>query len=470
MRQCLTDSEGGYYTSSSAQFGRDGDFVTSPEISQIFGELVGVWLVAEWMAQGKRKGVEILEVGPGKGTLMSDILRTVRNFKSFSDSIERIYLVEASSKLRDQQRELLCGSNKPEQNTVGWACKSLYGPEVIWCEDIRFIPRGMSSIWSFLRPITNRPVDPSKSPFIIAHEFFDALPIHVFESVAPNTESTITVSATNPSPPRRIPASNQWRELLISPAPEPVPSPEQTGSLSVSAKGGSDPAPEFELVKSKGPTPHSLYLPETSDRYKKVKPINGAVIEISPEAQAYAADFAVRIGGGHAPITTPLAGQSSKPSSGSSRQVVFNKPQPSGAALIFDYGPQSTIPANSLRGIKAHKLVSPLTAPGAVDLSADVDFIALAESAIRASPGIEVHGPVEQGTWLSAMGIAERAKMLMQQVGSAGEQERAKEVDRSWKRLVERGGGGMGKIYKAIAIVPLDNGRRPVGFGGDVFE
>lgn len=80
MRQVLTSPDGGYYTSKPESggevFGRKGDFVTSPEISQVFGELVGIWTVAEWMAQGgKKSGVQLMEIGPGKGTLMDDMLR-----------------------------------------------------------------------------------------------------------------------------------------------------------------------------------------------------------------------------------------------------------------------------------------------------------------------------------------------------------------------------------------------------------
>jgi SAM-dependent MidA family methyltransferase len=176
-----------------------------------------------------------------------------------------------------------------------------------------------------------------------------------------------------------------------------------------------------------------------------LKSIPDSLIEISPESHAYTQEFARRIGG-----------TSAEP-----------KSNPSGAAIILDYGPSDTIPTNSLRGIRAHQRVSPLSAPGLVDISADVDFTALADAALGASSGVEVHGPVEQGFFLQSMGIKERAEMLIKALG--GDEEKKKQIESSWKRLVDRGGSGMGKVYKAMAILPESGGkRRPVGFGGDV--
>ncbi|KAG7143974.1 Protein arginine methyltransferase NDUFAF7 like protein [Verticillium longisporum] len=138
-----------------------------------------------------------------------------------------------------------------------------------------------------------------------------------------------------------------------------------------------------------------------------------------------------------------------------------------GAALILDYGTEDTIPINSLRGIRRHRRVNPFTEPGLVDLSADVDFAALAEAVTKASDDVEVHGPVEQAAFLGQMGIKERAEMLSKRAGLP--KERAEDIEKSWRRLVDRGPGGMGKVYKVMAILPENDGqRRPVGFGGDV--
>lgn len=140
----------------------------------------------------------------------------------------------------------------------------------------------------------------------------------------------------------------------------------------------------------------------------------------------------------------------------------------SGAALIVDYGPAATVPVNSLRGIKAHRTVSPFLSPGEVDISADVDFTALAERALQASDVVEVHGPVEQGAFLGMLGMKERMEVLVRGLeGAEGEKVR-KGVESGYRRLVERSGGAMGKVYKAMAVVPESGGRRPVGFGGGV--
>ncbi|TVY32643.1 Protein arginine methyltransferase-like protein, mitochondrial [Lachnellula subtilissima] len=407
MRMCLTSDVGGYYTSKQEgrdQFGQKGDFITSPEISQIFGELIGVWFVAEWMAQGKKsKGVELVEIGPGRGTLMDDMLRTIRNFKPMASSIEAVYLVEASPALREAQKQLLCGDAPMTETSIGHQSTSKYANiPIIWTENIRFVPSGED-----------------KTPFIVAHEFFDALPIHAFQSVAPTPTPQETTINTPTGEHALTPSAQKAKAKQIGP---------QWREMS----------PEFQLTLSKSSTPHSLYLPEVSPRYKALKSTPGSLIEVSPESHAYAAAIASLIG---------------KPSSG--------------AALILDYGPADTIPINSLRGIKSHKRVSPLSEPGLVDLSADVDFVALAEAACKATESVEVWGPVEQGGWLEGMGIRERAEMLGKELG---EKEKGR-IESACQRLVERGGGGMGKVYKVLAIVPESGGRRrPVGFGGGVEE
>lgn len=144
----------------------------------------------------------------------------------------------------------------------------------------------------------------------------------------------------------------------------------------------------------------------------------------------------------------------------------------SGAALVIDYGPASMIPVNSLRGIKAHRSVSPFSEPGEVDISADVDFTALAERAVEASDKVEVHGPVEQSAFLGMLGIKERMEVLVKglEKGESGVEEKRKSVESGYRRLVERSGGAMGKVYKAMAVIPESGGRKPVGFGGGVAE
>ena len=353
------------------------------------------------------------------------------------NAIDAVYMVEASPALRETQKNLLCGESAVlEEHEIGHKCISKYsGIPIVWTDNIRFIPS-----------------TPDRAPFIVAHEFFDALPIHAFESMAPSPDDAPAPTkihtptgvhelapevAAKKSSATKVP---QWRELVVSPS---KPGATHDDMKTPMAERDLYPPPEFELTRAKASTPHSLYLPEISERYKALKNTPGSLIEISPESHVYMGQIASRIGG--------------------SKQIP--KPKPSGAALILDYGTQETIPVNSLRGIKAHKRVSPFSEPGLVDLSADVDFVALAEAALKASEGVEVYGPVEQGGFLEGMGIRERAQQLARGKG----EQKAKEIEGAWKRLVDRGPSGMGKVYKALAVVPESGGqRRPVGFGGDI--
>ncbi|KAK5957101.1 hypothetical protein OHC33_001470 [Knufia fluminis] len=438
MRQCLTNPDGGYYTTTrptTDQFGRHGDFITSPEISQVFGELVGVWFLTEWMGQGRpATGVQFMEVGPGRGTMMSDILRAAAQFRSFSNAIEAVWLVEAGEGLRRQQCDLLCGEGvemkevQEKGHTVHWEAKSKHGNgiPIRWVEDVALLP-------------TN--TEKGKMPFIIAHEFFDALPIHAFESVAaaPEPQKTELLDKDGRPMVRQNPASKvpQWRELLVSPTRPKIDlfAPVKEGGVEQKQSDA-----DFHLTIAKASNPNSIVIPERP-RYRKLKQQPESRIEVSPESYRYVQDFAKRVGGN-------LSGD-----------------KPAGAALIIDYGPLENVPVNSFRGIREHKVISPFSFAGQADISADVDFGALADAALEGSEGVEVHGPVEQGSWLTQLGVKDRAERLMKNV----EESKKDDIQTGWKRLVEGGPTGMGKAYKVMCIVPENGGkRRPVGFGGMV--
>jgi NADH dehydrogenase [ubiquinone] 1 alpha subcomplex assembly factor 7 len=86
--------------------GEQGDFITAPEVSQLFGEMIGVWCVSVWEEMGRPNKLNLVELGPGKGTLMKDILRTVGRFPSFTEAVS-VHFVELSTVLRNRQYEAL---------------------------------------------------------------------------------------------------------------------------------------------------------------------------------------------------------------------------------------------------------------------------------------------------------------------------------------------------------------------------
>ena len=140
MALCLGHPLHGYYMKRDP-FGEQGDFLTAPEISQVFGELIGVWCAAAWDAMGKPGQFNLVELGPGRGTLMADILIAARVMPGFVDAA-RVHLVEMSPVLRMLQKEKL-------------------GPKITWHESVASLPDG---------PM-----------LVVANEFFDAIPIRQFE-------------------------------------------------------------------------------------------------------------------------------------------------------------------------------------------------------------------------------------------------------------------------------------------------
>lgn len=112
MAICLFDPDHGYYTTREP-FGAKGDFVTAPEVSQMFGELVSVWLVQAWQANGRTLPATIAEIGPGRGTLMKDVVRTISRIAPDLAATADFALVEASPRLTAVQQDTLRDSGRP---------------------------------------------------------------------------------------------------------------------------------------------------------------------------------------------------------------------------------------------------------------------------------------------------------------------------------------------------------------------
>jgi len=141
MQLCLTHPRHGYYMTRDP-LGAAGDFTTAPEVSQMFGELIGAWAAAVWRQMGSPARVNFVELGPGRGTLMADALRAARSVPDFRAALS-VHLVEISPALREAQKQTLASE-----------------ASVNWHEAIDGIPDGPA--------------------IVVANEFIDALPIHQF--------------------------------------------------------------------------------------------------------------------------------------------------------------------------------------------------------------------------------------------------------------------------------------------------
>ncbi|XP_029318457.1 protein arginine methyltransferase NDUFAF7, mitochondrial [Cottoperca gobio] len=218
MREVLTNPVTGYYVRNN-MLGPDGDFITSPEISQIFGELLGVWILSEWMGAGRPKHLQLVELGPGKGSLASDVLRVFSQLQSvLGEASVSLHLVEVSPALSRLQAQNLTGSRSQEADAedelVYRRGETAAGMPVSWYRRLEDVPKGFS--------------------IFLAHEFFDALPIHKFQRTQKGWREVLV----DIDPEK----TNQLR-FVVAPAPTLassmlVQANERRGHVEVCAEGG----------------------------------------------------------------------------------------------------------------------------------------------------------------------------------------------------------------------------------------
>lgn len=291
MAQCLLHPRHGYYATRDP-LGRAGDFTTAPEISQMFGEVLGLQLAQVWMDQGAPNPFTLAELGPGRGTLMADMLRATSRVPGFHDALS-LHLVEASAPLRAAQATRL----------------AQYHP--VWHDSADTLP--------------DLPL------YLIANEFFDALPIRQF-----------------------LRQGDGWAERMVGAKGDAL------------CFGLSPPAPLDALAHR---------LDDTGQ---------GQIVETRAPAE---------------PVMEAV----------STRIMAHG-----GYALIVDYGDWRSR-GDTMQALRAHRFDDPLAHPGAADLTAHVDFEALA----RAAHPLRATALTTQGALLDRLGITARAHALAR--GLSGE-------------------------------------------------
>ena len=325
MAECLLHPTHGYYTTRDP-FGAAGDFTTAPEISQMFGEMLGLSMAQAWMEQGRPSRFILAELGPGRGTLMADVLRVGRAVPGFVEAAQVVF-VEASEVLRRAQATRV--------------------PDAKWVDSVDQIP-------------ADAPL------FLLANEFFDALPIRQFQR-------------------QKV----DWAEVCVG--------LDADGTLQLTLR----PAP--------GAVP---------GRHSDTQP--GDIVEMCPALPGIVAEVAARVADG-------------------------------GCAIIVDYGDWRSL-GDTVQALRDHRPEPILAAPGAADLTAHVDFEAIAQAANGQASAM-----IPQGVLLERLGITTRAQTLAKGLtGAALDAHIA-----AHRRLTHP--DEMGHLFKAIALGPK-GGPFPPGF------
>ena len=330
MELCLSHPQHGYYATRDP-LGQAGDFTTAPEISQMFGELIGLWAASVWQSMGTPNRICLVELGPGRGTMMADILRAAKILPAFDEAIS-VHLVETSPALRERQREKLSDAGK----------------SIVWDDRLDNVP---------------------KSPSIyFANEFFDALPVR-----------------------QAIKHGNAWHErtveigtgdkLQFGCAPDPLTAFEETIPFDARL------APEGSIFEWRSPY---------------------SALELGRRVSRH------------------------------------------GAARVVDYGHTRSAVGDTFQAVRSHKFADPLASPGLADLTAHVDFEALADAI--SSMGARAEKPLDQGTFLKRLGIATRATALKANTDASG----AKAIDAALERLTAMEKTGMGHLFKVLGAAQKD--------------
>jgi NADH dehydrogenase [ubiquinone] 1 alpha subcomplex assembly factor 7 len=337
MALCLGDPDHGYYATRDP-LGQRGDFITAPEISQMFGELLGLWMAAIWKQMGEPANVRVVELGPGRGTLMNDALRAVQMIPAFREALV-VHLVEISPVLKSAQARTL----------------DHWGINVSWHATLDEVPKG--------------PV------IVIANEFFDALPVN-----------------------QAVKTARGWHERQIGVGPD--------GKFVFTI--ASEPIAHFDML-----------LPPA--------------VRSAPEQSIY-------------------EWRDDRPA----MQLGKRLKDEGGTALVIDYGHTASGVGETLQAVGQHSYADPLTEPGNIDLTAHVDFRALARG-VEAMGAIG-YGPVDQAQFLTRLGIETRAATLRKKAPSRAA---AADVDAALARLTGAGRTGMGELFKVACFAHASVGVPP---------
>ena len=483
MTAALTHPVHGYYMQRSEVIGRQGDFVTSPEVSQVFGELLGIWCVASWQALGQPAQIRLIEMGPGKGTLTADVLRSTAIFAPFQAAL-RVDLVEVSAHLRETQRETLRavaqpipaattptsdGATAANPSTLPpplqWTATSTGAPiEVHWHNSLEDVPR-----------VADVP------ELVIGHEFLDALPVH-------------QLVQTERGWLERMVDLSEHAELVGQAEADGAATGDGAGGSTADGAGGGAGAGAGAGAGSGagggsggGAGGGAGRDAEWRDLDTDERALDFVLSPVpTPASVLFGARLSARQGaggdGGDGGTSTAASDGAHGESTGGSddvasvmgavevcpggisfmQQLCKRLVAQRGAALLIDYGGED-VPRDSLRGILGHRAVHPLHAPGEVDLSVDVDFGAMRHVAADEGAGTLRCPPlVSQRDFLAAMGLEARINALLQTMPD--DRDGRRKLVESASRLVSS--PGMGTAYKVFAIAHGDVGAAGVaGFG-----